>query len=70
MLSPDDSSNFLSFLQLLRQDPTGANLVLSAAVGITPFAGTDGSPMTDVSAFAESLDYIGTQLYLSSVETF
>ncbi|KAF7966092.1 hypothetical protein HWV62_40180 [Athelia sp. TMB] len=58
-ISPDDSANFLSFLQALRQDPDGANLTLSAAVSITPFAGADGTPMADVSDFAQVLNYIG-----------
>ncbi|KAF5356557.1 hypothetical protein D9758_008231 [Tetrapyrgos nigripes] len=62
-ISPDDSANFLSFLQELRQDPTGAELVLTAAVGITPFAGADGTPMTDVSEFAKVLDHIGIMNY-------
>lgn len=51
--SPDDSANFLSFLQALRADPAGHNITVSAAVGLTPFAG-----MSDVSAFASVLDYI------------
>ncbi|KAK7439400.1 hypothetical protein VKT23_017621 [Stygiomarasmius scandens] len=62
-ISPDDSANFLSFLQELRQDPTGSQLTLTAAVGITPFAGSDGSPMADVSDFAKVLDRIGIMNY-------
>lgn len=58
-ISPNDSANFLAFLQELRKDPTGARITLSAAVGMTPFAGPDGSPMTDVSGFAAVLDHIG-----------
>jgi chitinase len=49
----NDSANFLSFLQELRLHPAGKNIILSATVYITPFAGTDGNPMTDVSAFAK-----------------
>ncbi|KAI8986628.1 glycoside hydrolase [Trametes punicea] len=63
IISPDDSQNFLSFLQALRADPAGKNLTLSAAVGITPFAGTDGNPMSDVSAFAKVLDYVAIMNY-------
>ena len=37
----------------------GSKLIISAAVGITPFTGSDGKPMSDVSAFADSLDWIG-----------
>jgi chitinase len=58
-LSSDDSANFLSFLQELRSDDTGANLILSAAVGLTPFNGPDGTPLADVSQFASVLDHIG-----------
>ena len=58
-ISPDDSANFLSFLQELRADPTGKNIKLSAAVGITPYMGPTGTPMSDVSGFAAVLDYIG-----------
>jgi chitinase len=61
-ISPDDSANFISFLQELRQQPLGQNITLSAAVSVTPFAGTDGKPMGDVSAFAKVLDYIGEKL--------
>jgi hypothetical protein len=59
IVSPNDSANFLSFLQTLRAN--GAqNLTVSAAVSITPFIGSDGNPMSDVSAFAEVLDSIGS----------
>jgi chitinase len=58
-LSPDDSANFLAFLQELREQPAGQDLILSAAVTITPFVGADGNPMDDVSDFAKVLNYIG-----------
>jgi hypothetical protein len=35
-------------------------LIISAAVSTTPFMGPDGQPMSDVSAFAAILDYIGS----------
>jgi len=57
-ISDADSANFLSFLQELRQDPVGKNLILTAAAGISPFAGPDGTPMTDVSGFAKVLNYV------------
>ncbi|KAJ8509393.1 hypothetical protein ONZ45_g8433 [Pleurotus djamor] len=63
ILSPADSANFLSFLQELKEDPVGSNLTLSAAVGLAPFMGSDGTPMTDVSAFAEVLDHISIMAY-------
>ena len=56
--SPNDTANYLSFLQKLRADPVGSNLILSAAVGIMPFVGPDGMPMTNVSEFSNYLDYI------------
>ena len=62
LISPDDSQNFLSFLQALRSQ-AGQNLTLSAAVSITPFAGSDGNPMSDVSAFADALDYVAIMNY-------
>lgn len=58
-ISPSDSANFLAFLQQLKQDPVGSKLILSAAVGETPLMGANGTPMTDVSAFADVLDHIG-----------
>ncbi|KAL7283986.1 hypothetical protein ACG7TL_001259 [Trametes sanguinea] len=63
LISADDSQNFLSFLQALRADPAGQNLTLSAAAGITPFAGPDGTPMSDVSDFAKVLDYVAIMNY-------
>lgn len=62
-ISTSDSANFLTFLQEFRQDSTGSKLYLSAAVGITPFAGSDGEPMTDVSNFAQYLDHIAIMVY-------
>ncbi|OCH93947.1 glycoside hydrolase [Obba rivulosa] len=62
-ISGDDSQNFLSFLQALRAAPGGQNLTVSAAVGLTPFAGSDGSPMTNVSAFADVLDFVEMMNY-------
>ena len=65
--STSDSANFLSFLQELRQHPVAApgKLVLSAATSIVPFAGDDatGTPMTNVSAFADVLDWIEVMNY-------
>ncbi|RPD56909.1 glycoside hydrolase [Lentinus tigrinus ALCF2SS1-7] len=62
VIAADDSQNFLSFLQALRTK-AGQNFTISAAAGITPFAGTDGTPMTDVSAFADALDYVAIMNY-------
>jgi chitinase len=64
-MSPSDSANFLLFLQELKLDPVGSKLIISAAVSITPFTGSDGKPMSDVSAFADSLDWIGVPFLIS-----
>ncbi|KAI0360379.1 glycoside hydrolase [Trametes cingulata] len=63
LLAADDAANFLAFLQALRADPAGANLTLSAAAGITPFNGPDGTPLADVSGFAKVLDYLAIMNY-------
>ena len=59
IMSTSDSANFLLFLKQLRKDPVGSQLRLTAAVGLAPFTGSDGAPVTDVSQFASVLDYIG-----------
>lgn len=59
MVAANDSVNFLSFLQTLRGQDGAQNLILSAAVAVTPFVGSDGTAMSDVSGFAKVLDYIG-----------
>ncbi|KAJ7254188.1 endochitinase [Mycena rebaudengoi] len=51
---PDDSANFLLFLQELRARKEGKELILTAAVGLTPFSG-----MSSVAEFAKVLNYIG-----------
>ena len=56
-MSPQDSANFLSFLQETRQ--VTSNLTLSAATSITPWIDATGTPLTDVSAYASVLDWIG-----------
>ena len=60
LISANDSANFLSFLQTLRNQTGAQDLIISAAVSIVPFVGPDGNPMTDVSEFAMVLDYIGS----------
>jgi len=56
--SPNDSANYLAFLQALRQDPVGKYLIITAAAGITPFKGSDGNPLASVSEFAKVFDSI------------
>lgn len=59
----NDTENLLSFFYELRAHPVGANLTLSAATGITPFRDASGNPLTNVSGFAEVLDYIAVMNY-------
>ena len=68
-LSTADSENFLAFLQELRAQPAGKNLYITAAVGINPWVGPDGQPLTDVSAFAQVLDHIAIMNYDINVGT-
>jgi chitinase len=63
-ISPNDTSNFLSFLQLLRSDPDGKKLILTAATSIVPFYNANGNPSTDVSTFAKVLDYINVMKWV------
>jgi chitinase len=63
IVSSSDTANFLSFLQTLRGQDGAHNLILSAAVTDTPFLDSGGAPMTDVSGFAQVLDYIGSSTY-------
>ncbi|KAM5533753.1 hypothetical protein V8D89_012626 [Ganoderma adspersum] len=62
-INPNDTSNFLAFLQELRADPIGRNLILTAATSIVPWRGPDGSHLTDVSGFAKVLDWIAIMNY-------
>jgi len=62
-ISANDTQNFLYFLQELRANPVGARLTLSAATAITPFRDATGVPSTNVSGFAEVLDYIAIMDY-------
>ncbi|KAH9482515.1 Chitinase A1 [Psilocybe cubensis] len=62
-INPNDTANFLAFLQELRKDSLGSTLILSAAVATVPFFGPNGSPLADVSGFAKVLDYIAIMNY-------
>lgn len=61
VVDSDDTANFLSFLQELREDCS--NLTISAAVSVTPFIDSSGEPSTNVTAFAKVLDYIAIMDY-------
>ncbi|PPQ70436.1 hypothetical protein CVT26_013930 [Gymnopilus dilepis] len=63
VVSGADAANFLSFLQELRANPRGKKLILSAATSLSPFAGPDGDPLSDVSGFAAVLDWIAIMNY-------
>ncbi|KIK75295.1 glycoside hydrolase family 18 protein, partial [Paxillus rubicundulus Ve08.2h10] len=52
-ISPNDTKNFLSFLQELRKNPVGATLTLSAATHVLPFVDATGGRSTDVTGFAK-----------------
>ncbi|KAF5353735.1 hypothetical protein D9758_008619 [Tetrapyrgos nigripes] len=58
IVNPNDTANYIKFLKLLRQDPVGAKLDLSAAVPVTPYNDASGKPYTDMSEFAQYLDHI------------
>lgn len=62
-VSPQDSDNFLSLLELLRSTPSTQELIISAAVSLKPFISSTGAPMTNVSQFADVLDYIEIMNY-------
>ncbi|EIW83531.1 glycoside hydrolase family 18 protein, partial [Coniophora puteana RWD-64-598 SS2] len=61
--SPNDTSNFLAYLQELRADPVGSGLTLTAAVGVNPFPDASGNSSTNVSAFADVFDYVAVMNY-------
>ncbi|CAL1706107.1 unnamed protein product [Somion occarium] len=63
VISPNDTTNFLAYLQELRKDPVGSKLILTAAVPINPWKGPDGNPLTDVSEFSKLLDYVAIMNY-------
>lgn len=57
IISSSDSANYLLFLRELRAAlPEGALLTL--ATQVWPFAGPNGRPLSDVSGFAEVVDWI------------
>ena len=62
-ISANDTENFLFFLQELDKNPVAARLTLSAAVGLTPLRDASGHPSTNISGFAEVLDYIAIMDY-------
>ncbi|TRM67679.1 glycoside hydrolase family 18 protein [Schizophyllum amplum] len=62
LFAPQDSSNFLAFLQLLRAKlPPAAHI--TAATLTTPFIAENGAPSADVSEFAKVLNWITMMNY-------
>ncbi|KAJ7686546.1 glycoside hydrolase family 18 protein [Mycena rosella] len=59
---PADSANFLSLLKALRMS-LGPSKIISAAVTDLPWLGSNGSPLTDVSAYAAQLSYVNLMNY-------
>lgn len=62
-ISPNDTANFLTFLQELRQEPAAKDILLTAATPISPWKDADGNPSADVSGFAKVLDFITVMNY-------
>ncbi|KAG6857710.1 hypothetical protein H0H87_004126 [Tephrocybe sp. NHM501043] len=56
-VNSNDTSNFLSFLQELRQS-LGRDAVISAATYLKPFPSSSGGPFSEISKFGEVLDFI------------
>ena len=57
-VNPNDTTNFLTFLQQLRNSTIGRGLIVSAAASVTPWVDTTGSPSKNLSEFSKVLDMI------------
>jgi chitinase len=60
--SPSDSANLLLFLTQLRA-ALGSSKIISAAVPDEPWLGANGSPLTNVSAYAAQMTYLNIMNY-------
>ncbi|KAI0658625.1 glycoside hydrolase family 18 protein [Cubamyces menziesii] len=60
--STSDSANLLSFFQSLRS-ALGSSKIISAAVTQLPWVGSNGSPLTNVSAYASVMTYANIMNY-------
>ncbi|KAG6890137.1 hypothetical protein C0995_011430 [Termitomyces sp. Mi166 len=60
--SPADSANLLSFIKALRM-LLGSSKIISAAVAHLPWLGSNGKPLTDVSAYAVQMNYVNIMNY-------
>jgi len=60
--SSSDAANLLSFFKSLRS-AIGSDKIISAAVTDLPWVGSDGNPLTDVSAYADQMTYANIMNY-------
>ncbi|TFY66433.1 hypothetical protein EVG20_g4659 [Dentipellis fragilis] len=61
--STADVDNLLQLLQELRADPAGSQFFLTATTPILPWNDASGSPATNLSGFADTLDYLAIMNY-------
>ena len=59
---PNDTTNYLKFFQVLRKTLPPQALI-SSATQVTPFRDASGAPSTDISGFAQVLDWITIMNY-------
>ncbi|PCH40730.1 glycoside hydrolase family 18 protein [Wolfiporia cocos MD-104 SS10] len=62
LYSPSDAANLLTFFTALR-NALGSSKIISAAVTDLPWTGSNGSPLTDVSAYAKVMTYANIMNY-------
>ncbi|KZT71670.1 glycoside hydrolase family 18 protein [Daedalea quercina L-15889] len=62
VVSSNDTDNFLTFLQAVRQE-VGPDFLLTASVSLSPFAGSNGTAVGNVSDFASVLDWVNVMNY-------
>ncbi|KAF7974941.1 hypothetical protein HWV62_10993 [Athelia sp. TMB] len=60
--SSSDSANFLLFLKSLRSK-FGSSKIISAAVTQLPWLGSNGKPLTSISAYTDELTYVNIMNY-------
>lgn len=63
VVNPNDTANYLAFLQEFRATVSGKKTTISATTPLLPFRDTNGQPSTDVSEFAKVLDFISIMDY-------
>ncbi|KAG6810533.1 hypothetical protein H0H92_011451 [Tricholoma furcatifolium] len=60
--SASDSSNYFAFLSDLRT-ALGSSKLITMSVGTSPFLGSNGQPLTDVSSLAKDISYVAIMNY-------